>query len=157
MIAPKRTCIEMIRKGRDEGFMVFWHAKRAVGWVVFWKQSVEKTIEFASAYKADIADLHGLIWVSWTWLPQCVSVRRIFYGKSFTEDIVVGRHLRLQLEESGELSMLLGVRLGMGCAGEHAAHESPGVQISESVSKRAPHTASLSEAKSTRNGTKTSA
>ncbi len=77
IIARKRTRIEMIRQGRDEGFMGFWDAGEHVGWVVFWKQSVEKTIEFASAYKTDIPDLHGPIWVKWAiwiWLPECVSI-----------------------------------------------------------------------------------
>jgi hypothetical protein len=77
IIASKTTSIieMMIQQGRDEGFVVFWHAKH-VGWVVFFKESVEKRIEFAFSYKTDIADLHGPISVDWTrtWLPQCVSV-----------------------------------------------------------------------------------
>ena len=142
MIGHKRAPrIEMIQQSRDKGFVVFWHAEH-VGWVILWKKSAEQTIEFACSYKSDIADLNRPIWVPWTWLPQCVSVRRIFYGKPFAEDIVLC-HRRPQLEESRELSMPLGVRpvgLGKGYWTRRGCDTriSPRAQISESVFKTCP-------------------
>jgi hypothetical protein len=80
--------------------MIFWYAE-LVGWIVCWKQGIEKTMEFASPYETDVADLHRPIRVPWTWFPQSMSIRRIFDGKLFAKDVVVG-HWRLQ--ESMKLS-----------------------------------------------------
>ena len=79
----------MIRQVGDEGFMIFWHTELLMGWIVCRKQSVEESIEFASAYETDIANLHGLIRVPWTWSPQGMSVRRIPDRKLFAEDVVI--------------------------------------------------------------------
>lgn len=89
IIAIKRIRIEVIQQAGDEGFMIFWDAE-LVGGIVCRKEGVEKTMEFASAYKADIADFHRSIWVLRTWPPQGVSIGRILDGKLFTEDVVVG-------------------------------------------------------------------
>lgn len=40
-------------------FVVLWHAKVAMGWMIRGKQSVEETVEFAFVDVADIADFHG--------------------------------------------------------------------------------------------------
>jgi hypothetical protein len=88
MIASKRTFVK-IRNFGNEWFMIIWHAV-LVGWMVCWKQGVEKTMEFASAYETNVANLNRLIRVRWTWLPQSVSVQRIFDGKLFAKDIAVG-------------------------------------------------------------------
>jgi hypothetical protein len=69
--------------------MMFWNAE-LLGWIVCWKQSVEKTMEIASANETDIANLHWLIWVTWTWPPHGMSIRRILDCKLFAEDLVVG-------------------------------------------------------------------
>jgi hypothetical protein len=69
--------------------MIFWHAA-LVRWIVFWKQGVEKTTEFAFAYETNVANLHRFIRVPWTWLPQRMSVQGIFDGKLFAENIAVG-------------------------------------------------------------------
>ena len=58
----------MIRQGGDEGFMMFWHTE-ILGWIICWKQGAEKMAESALEYKTNVANLHGSIWVSWTWLP----------------------------------------------------------------------------------------
>ena len=79
----------MIQQGGNEGFMIFWHAS-LMGWIVRWKEGIEETMEFASSYETDIANLHGPIRISWTWPPQGMSVRRILDGKLFAEDVVVG-------------------------------------------------------------------
>jgi hypothetical protein len=89
MIAGKRTVVKMIRQVGDEWFMVFWHAT-LVGWIVCWKQGVEKTMEFAPAYETNVANLHRHTRVPWTWLPQSMSVQRVFDGKLFAENIAVG-------------------------------------------------------------------
>jgi len=70
MIASKRTFLDMIRQVGvgDEWFMIFWHAA-LVGWIVFWKQGVEKAIEFAFVYETNVANLNRFIRVPWTWLP----------------------------------------------------------------------------------------
>jgi hypothetical protein len=68
VIAIERILVEMIRQFGDEGLIMFWHAK-LVGWMVCWKEGVEKTMKIASAYETDVAYLHGSIWVSWTWPP----------------------------------------------------------------------------------------
>ncbi len=94
IIATERTCVEMIDQLGNKGFMIFWHAV-LVGWVVCWKQGIEKTMEAASTYETNVTDLHGSIWFPWTWLPQSMSVRRIFKGKLFAKDVVVS-HRGLQ-------------------------------------------------------------
>jgi hypothetical protein len=48
--------------------MIFWHAE-LVGWIIGWKQGVEKTMEVAPAYETDIANLHGPMRDPWTWPP----------------------------------------------------------------------------------------
>ena len=93
MVASKRTSVKMIRQVGFEWFMIFWHTA-FMGWVVLWKQGVEKTMEFASAYETNVANLHGLIRVPWTWLPQGMSVQRIFDGELFAENIAVGHRDR---------------------------------------------------------------
>ena len=69
--------------------MIFRYSK-LVGWMICWKQGVEKTMEFALAYETDVANLHGPIWVPWIRPPQGMSVRRILDGKLFAEDVIVG-------------------------------------------------------------------
>jgi hypothetical protein len=84
----------MIRKVGNEWFMIVWHAT-FMGWIVFWKQDVEKTMEFAFAHETNVTNLHRLIRVPWTWLPQSKSIRGIFDGKLFAKYIEVG-HRRSQ-------------------------------------------------------------
>jgi hypothetical protein len=79
----------MIRNFGNEWFMIVWHAA-LVGWIVFWKQDIEKTMEFAFAYESNVANLHRLIRVPWTWLPQSMSVQGIFDGKLFAKYIAIG-------------------------------------------------------------------
>ena len=88
MIYSTRTSDKMIRRLGDEFFMTFWHAV-LMGFIVFRKQGVEKSMEFASAYETNVANLHMLLRVPWTRLPQCMSVRRIFDGKLFAENIAL--------------------------------------------------------------------
>ena len=73
--------------------MIFWHPE-LLGWIICWKQSVEKTMEIARAYETDIANLHGLIRFPWTWPPQGMSVRRILDCELFAENLVVGHRDR---------------------------------------------------------------
>jgi len=69
--------------------MAFWYA-RPVGWMVRRKKSVEKSVEFASAYETDVSNLDGAAQPRWTWLPQGMTVCRILDCKlSTTKDIVV--------------------------------------------------------------------
>ena len=89
VIATKRNCGDMNRHGGDEGFMIFWHAE-LLGWIICRKQGTEKKVESALAYETDVPDLHGPIWISWTWFPQGISVRRILDCKLFAEDLVIG-------------------------------------------------------------------
>jgi hypothetical protein len=106
IIAINRFLVEMIQPIGDERFMIFWHPA-LLEWVVCWKESVEETMEIASAYKTNIANLHWLIWVTWTWPPQGMSVRGIFDCKLFAEDLVVGHWDR---RSQGNLSTPVGVR-----------------------------------------------
>ena len=92
IIATKRVRVEMIQVG-DEGLMIFRYAE-LVGWIICWEEGVEKTMEFSSAYEADIANLHGHTRVPWTWPPQGMSIRGIFESELFAEDIVVGHRDR---------------------------------------------------------------
>ena len=70
IIGTKRTCGEVIRQGGggDEGFMIFWHSQ-FLGWIVCWKHGAEKTVESALEYETNVADLHGPIWICWSWIP----------------------------------------------------------------------------------------
>jgi len=52
--------VDMFRWGEGKRLMILWYAE-LLGWVVCRKQSIEKTVEFASAYIAYVADLHGTI------------------------------------------------------------------------------------------------
>ena len=101
----------MIRQVGDEGFMIFWHTELLMGWIVCRKQSVEKPIKFASAYETDVANLHGLIRISWTWSPQGMSVCRIPDRKLFAEDVVVGHWDR---KDQGKLELSTPVASGGG-------------------------------------------
>ena len=94
--------MEMIRQVGNEWLMIFWHAS-VMGWVICWKQGIEKTMEIASAYKTDITNLHGPLGVPWTWAPQGMSVRRILDCKLFAEDLVVGHRYS---KSQGSLSTL---------------------------------------------------
>jgi hypothetical protein len=88
--------------------MIFWHSS-LMGWMVCWQQGVEKTVEFASAYEADIADLHRPVGVPWTRSPQGMSARRILDCKLFAEDVVVSHR---DCKGQGKLSMPAGVGWG---------------------------------------------
>ena len=79
----------MIQQIGDEGFMILRYPE-PVGWIVCWKQGIEETMEFASAYETNIANLHGSIGIPRTRPPQGMSVRRILDGKLLAEDVVVG-------------------------------------------------------------------
>ena len=105
MIAIKSIRAEMIQQLGSKGFMIFRHAE-LLGWIVCWKQSVEKTMEIASANETDIANLHWLIRVTWTWPPQGMSIRRILDCKLFAEDLVVGHR---KSTGQGKLSTPVGV------------------------------------------------
>jgi len=89
----------MIQQIWDEGLMIFWHAE-VVGWMVCWKQGVEKTMETALAYETDIAYLHGSIRFPWSWPPQGMPVRWILDCKLFAEDVIVGHRDRKRSQES---------------------------------------------------------
>jgi hypothetical protein len=104
IIAIKRIRVEMTQQGGDEGFMIFWHTD-LVGWITCRKQGVEETMEFASAYKTDIAYLHRPIWVPWTWPPHGMSIRRILNCKLFAKDVAVGHRDR---KGQGKLSKPMG-------------------------------------------------
>jgi hypothetical protein len=92
----------MIQHVGGKGFMMFWHAE-PMGWIICWKQGIEKTMEIASAYKTDIAYLHGPIWIAWIWPPQGMSVRRVLDCKLFAEDVIVGHR---DCDGHGKLSSL---------------------------------------------------
>jgi hypothetical protein len=89
IIATKKPRVEMIQQGGYKRFMIFWNTS-FMGWIICWKQGIEKTMEFASEYEPDVTDSHGPIWFPWTWLPKGVSVRRILDGELFAKDVVVG-------------------------------------------------------------------
>jgi hypothetical protein len=91
--------------------MILWHSESAMGWMVCRKQSIEKTVEFAFAYVADVADFHRAIKPPWVWLPQSMSICRILYRKLFAEGVVVG-HAVCGYKDYGE-PRNLGVRLIM--------------------------------------------
>jgi hypothetical protein len=68
IIAIKRIRVEMMYRCGDKGFVIFWNSE-LVAWMVCWQQGVEKTIEFASAYEADVANLNGPVRLPRTWRP----------------------------------------------------------------------------------------
>ena len=63
---------------------------RYVGLIFCGKQGIEKAVKFATAYEADVADLHRASGFGWTWLPQSMSIRRVFDRKLFSKDIIIG-------------------------------------------------------------------
>lgn len=68
VIGTKRACGELVRKGVDETFKIFWHAE-LLGWIVCRKQGTKKMAESALVYETNVADLYRPIWVSWPRLP----------------------------------------------------------------------------------------
>ena len=74
---------------------MFWYTERAMGWMICGEQGIEETVEFALAYVADIADLHGAVKPPWAWLPQGMSIRRVFHRKLFAEDVIVSHTVPL--------------------------------------------------------------
>lgn len=61
-----------------------------IGLIICGKQSIEKSVKFATAYKTDVADFHWVIRFRWTRFPKSMSVCRIFDRKLFAKDIVIG-------------------------------------------------------------------
>ena len=111
MIATQRARVEMIRHGGDKRFIIFWHAE-LVGWMICWKQGIEETVEFASTYETNVADLYRPIWSPRTWFPEGMSVRRILDGKLFAKDVVVGHRGPQLPQELRNLSRPVGVGWG---------------------------------------------
>jgi len=73
MVGTKGTLDDMFRALGNELFIILWY----VGLIFCGKQSIEKTVESATAYETDIADFDRVIRFGWTRLPQSVSVCRI--------------------------------------------------------------------------------
>ena len=69
-------------------FVILWYAG-LVGRMVCGKEGIEKSVESALAYEADIADFHGTRQPRRTGLPQSMSVRRILDREPPSEDVVV--------------------------------------------------------------------
>jgi hypothetical protein len=86
MVGTKRTFGDMVWKLGDKFFMTIWH----VGLSFCGTQSIEKTVKSALAYETDIADFHRPIRIRWSWLPQCISKRRILDCKLFAKDFELG-------------------------------------------------------------------
>jgi hypothetical protein len=106
IIAIKRILVEMIRQFGDEGLMMFRDAE-LVRWMVCWKQGIEETMEVASTYETDIANLHGPFWIPRSWPPQGMSIRRILDCKLFAEDVEVCHRDR---KSQGNLSKPVGLK-----------------------------------------------
>ena len=88
MAVTARGMDNVIGEIGDERFMIFWYTI-LVGWMVRREESVEKTVESAFAYEADVANLHGAIRGLWTRVPQGMTVRRIPACELPTKDVVV--------------------------------------------------------------------
>lgn len=73
MTGAKSTLAYMFWILGNKLFIRLWYKLTICG-----KQSIEKTVEFAIAYEADVADLHRIIRFRWTGLPKSMSVRRMF-------------------------------------------------------------------------------
>jgi hypothetical protein len=82
--------VDMLRWVGDEGHMVLWHTEPAMGWMVCWEQSIEKTVEFAFAYVTDVANLNRAIQPPRAWFPQSMTIRGILNRKLFAEYVIVG-------------------------------------------------------------------
>jgi len=68
------------------------------------EQGIEKTMEFAFAYVADVTDLHRAMLSTRRRLPQGVSKTRISSGKLFAKDVEVVHDI------TDEVSQILGHR-----------------------------------------------
>jgi len=69
--------------------MIFRYTE-LVRWMVCGKEGVEKMVESAFTYEANISNLHGTRKDRRTGLPQGTTVRRILGRKPPAKDIVVG-------------------------------------------------------------------
>lgn len=65
-------------------------------WVVCREESVEKTMEFALVYVADVANLHGVL-STWRRFPQGVSESRICNCKLFAKDVIVSHDITVRV------------------------------------------------------------
>ena len=92
MAGREYATVDMFWTLGDKLLIVLWHTEQAMGLIVFGKQSIEKTVEFAFAYVTDVANLHGAIQSPQTWprLPQGMTICRIPDHKLFTKDVIVG-------------------------------------------------------------------
>jgi hypothetical protein len=79
----------MVGQTGDKRLMIFWYAE-PVGWMVRRKERVEKTMESASAYETDVANLHRAIQFRRTGIPKSTPARRILDRKLRTKDVIVG-------------------------------------------------------------------
>jgi len=64
MTAIKKTGADMMWI-EDKGFVIFWYVRL----LILGTQGIEKAVEFAVAYEADITDLHRRVWFPWMWVP----------------------------------------------------------------------------------------
>lgn len=124
-IDPSRTVMagaeyamkNVIGQAGYKWFVIFWYAGM-MGWMVCGKEGIEKSVESALAYEADIADFHGTRQPRRTWLPQSMSVRRILERKPPSKDVVVchrpweggKRYVQLTAEEKLMATVLVFTR-----------------------------------------------
>jgi hypothetical protein len=89
MAGAECAMTNMIGEFGDKWFMIFRYTE-LVRWMVRGKEGIEKTVESAFTYEANISNLHGTGKYRRTGLPQGTTVRRILGPKPPAKDIVVG-------------------------------------------------------------------
>ena len=95
-VDPRRTVMagaeyarkNVIGQAGYKWLVIFWYAG-PVGRMVCGKEGIEKSVEPALAYEADIADFHGTRQPRRIGLPQSMSVRRILVRKPPSKDVEV--------------------------------------------------------------------
>ena len=78
----------VIRQAGVKWLVILWYTE-LVGWMVCGKEGIEKSVESALAYEANIADFHGTRQPRRTGFPQSMSIRRVLRRKPPSKDVVV--------------------------------------------------------------------
>src|SRR6266702_2454303 len=89
MIGTERAGDNVIFHSRSKLCVLLWNTN-SMGRIFWTKQNIEKTVELPFSNETDVANRHGGISTAWTWLPECVSIGRIFDCKVVAKNVVVG-------------------------------------------------------------------
>jgi hypothetical protein len=90
-VGVENQAVDMFRNsGCSKLFIGSRDTEISMGWVIRRKKGIKQPAKLAFANETDVTDFYSRIKSPWTWLPQSMSVCRIFQPELVAEDIIVG-------------------------------------------------------------------